>query len=80
MLGDRYLAALTTARELSVEIEREIEDAKAADHSMAEICTACGLSTPQIEYIVASVHIQRQLDDCSASHCDDTVAGKRLTP
>lgn len=62
-LGDRYLASLSTARELSVEIEQQVEIAKAAGNSLAEISRASGLSETQIEYIVVSVHVQQELVD-----------------
>jgi hypothetical protein len=72
-LGDHYLATLTTARELSAEIEQEIEIAKAAGSSLAEIGAASGLSVPQLEYILVSVSVQRDLAGYSQSRWGDTV-------
>lgn len=62
-LGDQYLASLSHARELAAEIEQQVEIAKAAGNSLAEISRAAGLSEAQIEYIVVSVHIQQQYTD-----------------
>lgn len=62
-LGDLYLAGLTNTRELSVEIEEQVEIAKEAGNSLTEISRASGLSATQIEYIVVSVHVQQQFTD-----------------
>lgn len=59
-LGNLYLASLTYTRELSAQIERHVQIAKTAGNSSAEISRAAGLSEAQIDYIVASVHLQQQ--------------------
>jgi hypothetical protein len=63
VLGDQYLASLSHARELGAEIDQQVEIAKAAGRSLAEISRAAGLSEAQIEYIAVSVHIEQQYTD-----------------
>ncbi|MCV7225364.1 hypothetical protein [Mycolicibacterium komossense] len=72
-LGQMYLTSLTTARELSVEIEHEVKTAKAAGRSLAEISKAAGLSTAQIEYILMSVQVQQSLTDGAVPQRDNSV-------
>jgi hypothetical protein len=59
VLGDRYRAALDTAREVSLEIEHEMESTGAAGCSLMELSVASGLSVSQIEYILVAVDVQR---------------------
>jgi hypothetical protein len=61
-LGDRYSAALAAAKDVSSEIEHEIEAGMAAGHSLPELSEASGLSVSQIEYIRVSVDVQSRLE------------------
>ena len=60
-LGDTYSAALESARNVSFEIEHQIEAAMAAGHSMTRVAEASGLSVSQLEYILVSVGVQNRL-------------------
>jgi hypothetical protein len=63
-LGDRYLNALETVREVGVEIEREVVAAQAAGQSLSQIGEASGLSVAQLEYILVAADVARH----SAAH------------
>ncbi|CAN5503906.1 hypothetical protein BH09ACT8_BH09ACT8_16160 [soil metagenome] len=59
-LGDVYLGSLARAREVGTAMEREIVAARDSGRSLAEVAEAAGLSISQIEYVLASVDLQRR--------------------
>ncbi len=60
-LGDRYLDALDTAREVSLQIAREMAYVEAGGRPLSDLSEASGLSVTQIEYLFMAVDVQKHL-------------------
>lgn len=62
-LGDSYTAALAALRQVSAQMDREIETAVAAGLSLDKLSEVSGLTVAQLEYISIATAVQNSFDN-----------------